>query len=119
MRIFLILSLNLFCFSAQAVPVGHWCNGSEDCDGEALCSESVPYVWVCMPPEALSVSAERQKNILSHELSREAKALPKDILIDCTDNAGITHHGEFDINGVTDLTGFRRVYQFLTTKCIN
>ena len=84
-----------------------------------MCAESVPYVWVCMPPEALSVSAERQNNILSHELSREAKALPKDIQINCTDNAGITHHGEFDINGVTDLSGFRRVYQFLTTKCIN
>jgi hypothetical protein len=72
-----------------------------------------------MPPEVLSVSSEVGNNILSFGSSREAKALPKDIQINCTDNAGISHHGEFDINGITDFSGFRRIYHFLTTKCIN
>ncbi len=132
MKIVLTLALSLFCFSAFAVPVGYWCNGSDDCDEGALCVESVPYVWVCMSPDSLSVSSllnegkpvqnislEKEDKILNDELSGDEQVLIKDIQIDCTDNAGISHHGEFDINGITDFSGFRRVYHFLTTKCIN
>jgi hypothetical protein len=132
MKMVLTLTLSLFCFSAFAVPVGYWCNGSDDCDEGALCVESVPYVWVCMTPDSLSVSsilndskpvqnisAEREDKNLIDDLPVEEKVLAKDIQIDCADNAGISHHGEFDIDGITDFSGFRRVYHFLATKCLN